>query len=547
MKILIDLYEMDSEKFAFLDPSSVDGNNNTLLHLVAKTTYNKHVLRVTEYLSTLQIPSDIQNKEGKTALQYIKDKNDKRTSFLKVVVSRTGKKNNSKSKKKGSKKMLTKGIEITEINESNTSTKKVQVTQNKVENLTSCKDRIRKLIQYKLQNESKNPNRKSITPKKGQKENCKNELDSQKKKSRKDGAIDIILDFKDETETETETESESSSGKLNKSIDYDDDVELLDITDDDFLSDVDSFDNLEWEVECTADVWKQLQDKHILPELKRRAIKRIQMLASGEWRPYLTKRIMTVPSSLKLFEAKLSKGARIFWELAIAFSPRCSEVADRRLGTDNDDADFAVKGGKIYSEIIRVWDIVLDHDNINKTIEKITKSHSRGETCILQKKLKGIKDAQFEGSSEKRLPIYFAEIDQDIDLEAIQEQQRQLYPPASAKETEYHILKFYSFTSTLVNHILNNIDSKVDFPFRVTDTEHAIINLKSKAPILLLGRSGTGKTTCCLYRLWSMFVNYWTKAKEANSSLLPRNTHYLMNKEVDDDGLYFSLYIIFIY
>ena len=32
----------------------------------------------------------------------------------------------------------------------------------------------------------------------------------------------------------------------------------------------------------------------------------------------------------------------------------------------------------------------------------------------------------------------------------------------------------------------------MDFPFRVTDLEHAIINLRSQAPILLLGRSGTG-------------------------------------------------------
>jgi hypothetical protein len=29
------------------------------------------------------------------------------------------------------------------------------------------------------------------------------------------------------------------------------------------------FENLEWEIECTADVWKALRDKHVLPELKR--------------------------------------------------------------------------------------------------------------------------------------------------------------------------------------------------------------------------------------------------------------------------------------
>jgi len=81
-----------------------------------------------------------------------------------------------------------------------------------------------------------------------------------------------------------------------------------------------------------------------------------------------------------------------------------------------------------------------------------------------------------------------------------QDDVQQYFPPASSNETEYHILKFYSFSSNLVHHILQNIEIKVDFPFRVTDLEHAIINLQTPSPILLLGRSGTGKTTCCLYR-----------------------------------------------
>ncbi|OPL21743.1 hypothetical protein AM593_00808, partial [Mytilus galloprovincialis] len=84
-----------------------------------------------------------------------------------------------------------------------------------------------------------------------------------------------------------------------------------------------------------------------------------------------------------------------------------------------------------------------------------------------------------------------------------------------------------------------NIEIKVDFPFRVTDLEHAIINLQSNAPILLLGRSGTGKTTCCLYRLWSRFLWYWTKAKEADAPLLPRGNIYKeqRNQENEEEHL----------
>ena len=41
--------------------------------------------------------------------------------------------------------------------------------------------------------------------------------------------------------------------------------------------------------------------------------------------------------------------------------------------------------------------------------------------------------------------------------------------------------------------------------------EHDIINLPYTKAVLLLGRSGTGKTTCCLYRMWNEYVTYWKK------------------------------------
>jgi hypothetical protein len=50
------------------------------------------------------------------------------------------------------------------------------------------------------------------------------------------------------------------------------------------------FENLEWEIECTADVWKALRDKHVLPELKQRIVQKIQHLAAGEWTRHLCKK-----------------------------------------------------------------------------------------------------------------------------------------------------------------------------------------------------------------------------------------------------------------
>ena len=311
-----------------------------------------------------------------------------------------------------------------------------------------------------------------------------------------------------------------------------------DIDDDDDDNDIDPsiFDDLVWEVECTANVWKLLKDKQVPEFLKRRSITKVKRLANGDWTRTLAKKLDHVPSDIHLYEAKLSKGARIVWELAVAFSPRRSEDADQRLGANASDS--GVKGGRIYAEVIRVWDIVLSHDNLLRTIDRIVRSHNRGSGCILQKNLKGIVRQKFHTGSgvlHQRVPILYVEIDDDGESQNSQMKDAELapvaqryFPPASPNETEYHIMKFYAFTSTLVTNILADQGMKVDFPFRVTELEHAIIHLQPRPPtaILLLGRSGTGKTTCCVYRLWSAFIRYWEKATAAKAPLMPRKVFY---------------------
>ena len=297
------------------------------------------------------------------------------------------------------------------------------------------------------------------------------------------------------------------------------------------------FDNLEWEVECTADVWKTLRDKKVVPELKKRIIRKIQLLAKGEWTTHLCKELKNVPPTLKLYEVKLSKASRIIWELAIAFSLKLSEDAEKRLQYSEDEGNQPVRGGRIYSEVIRVWDIVFDHDKIFKSVQRIIKSHCRGMECIIQKKLEGLKQSQCQAGIGKRLPMAFAESDVHFDAKSLQEYQEKLkryYPSASSNDNEYHILKLYNIDSNLVRNMLHNLEMEVDFPFRVTDMQDAIINLKPKAANLVLGLSGTGKTICCLHRLFSQYMSYWTMAKDGGIKLLPRLE--ISQQNGDDDG-----------
>ncbi|GLI67623.1 hypothetical protein VaNZ11_011870, partial [Volvox africanus] len=90
---------------------------------------------------------------------------------------------------------------------------------------------------------------------------------------------------------------------------------------------------------------------------------------------------------------------------------------------------------------------------------------------------------------------------------------REHFPPASWAVDTYTPMKFYNLDSVLVTAVLHGLEAaKVDFPFKLSPEEYDIINLVPKPPssIILLGRSGTGKTTCAVFRLWGNWLRHYT-------------------------------------
>jgi flagellar biosynthesis GTPase FlhF len=260
------------------------------------------------------------------------------------------------------------------------------------------------------------------------------------------------------------------------------------VVDDESIVHVD-FKELEWEIECTSEVWNILCAKTLDSKMKNRILKIIKMLGSGEFvdQPHLMMILKKVPSHIKLYEAKITKAARLIWEIDIAYSSRLNSSP---IGKD------------VYTDVIRLWNIVLNHNHIHRSIQTVVKSHNRGKDCLLQTGLKGIQTegARYKTNGVRRTPRTYIEDEGGL---------KQFVPPASSKDTEYHIMKFYAF-DFVAEAIQQTPCAKIDFPFKPTELEHAIISMKQDppCPLLLLGRSGTGKTTCCLYRLWSRYVNY---------------------------------------
>lgn len=153
---------------------------------------------------------------------------------------------------------------------------------------------------------------------------------------------------------------------------------------------VQEFDNMTWEIECTPEMLKTLSSKAVPHYLKAKTIMIIKQLGNGGWSRGLQKPLKHLKADIQLYEAKLGKGARMLWELAIDFSPCCSESPEKIMETEQTKSCLE-KSGRVYTEIIRIWAIVLDHCKLNRALENICVSYSCGLSCILRKKTQGYK------------------------------------------------------------------------------------------------------------------------------------------------------------
>ena len=307
-----------------------------------------------------------------------------------------------------------------------------------------------------------------------------------------------------------------------------------------------AFKGLPWEVECTEKVEKILHDRRLERWKRKLFLEKVKNLAQGRdnWTEHLCKRLEGLPKirGMLLYETRLTDAARIVWECAVAFSPYYSDQDPERKTT-------------YYSEIIRIWDIVFDHDKVPHAIKNIVTSFTRGQDCILKKELRGlprVDASQNQGpnlyvkQSQTNVPPFSSASDTrkyETVKDEVNDDQVTCFSPASHHDNEYQVLKFYHLSSAMIRTILKqqSCSVEIDFPFRVTEEEHDIINFEPspQSSIILIGRSGTGKTTCILYRLWKDFLEYWKKA-EKSGPFLPKRIVFLPKDNSDSNSSNFE-------
>jgi len=271
----------------------------------------------------------------------------------------------------------------------------------------------------------------------------------------------------------------------------------------------------EWMVEITEQAHKWFKKRAKKSQmLCTRVLRRLKLLSTGRWPYVLKKPLKTRSSSVKLYESKIDSGMRIIWEIAVAFSPRRS----------SQDESFC-------EQVVRVWDIVEDHDNLTRSIdlavERIERSHKRGEECMIYAELdsSAINTQVDVRDNVCAIPSVFLmksgmqtriEIDDDnggnVGYMGTARKKNTYHPPASSDDQQYTLMKFYALNTRAVEQLLSSENNEL--PFTPGPKEYEIIQHKSKPPrsMLLMGRSGTGKTTCLVFRMWSQFMAYASNA-----------------------------------
>ncbi|NWR55162.1 TRNK1 protein, partial [Bucorvus abyssinicus] len=545
LNYLLDLFASRPSDFPYLNPNVQDENGNTVMHLLFQRGFSRQSIKIMESLAKFDINFNIKNKLGRDVRHRIK----KNYALLRVWNNAAPERKKNRQDTAGQAVKTPKPVPASEISQPKstghsssrsslkapsgnvahhdlkTPTKKDQLAKQEAERLNSpltLQESLVQAITALIQQLKVGDTLRKDHPLVQKPSSAQAHLEEgRSESSRPCGSVAYPEGERDDWEKKKGagefTLALPNGGKEEPAEEKE---KILDIE-----AYVQEFDNMTWEIECTPEMLKTLGSKAVPHYLKTRTIMTIKQLGNGEWTKGLQKPLKHLKADIQLYEAKLGKGARMLWELAIDFSPRCSESAEKIMETEQ-MTSIPEKSGRVYTEIIRIWAIVLDHCKLNRVLDNICISYKRGLSCILRKKLKGINEGHqnHNVTTQKRVPRCYVE-----DSEAEKSKDRtvpEYFPPASAAELEYNIMKFHSFSTNMALNIINDVHSSVEYPFRVGELEYAVIDLNPKPmePIILIGRSGTGKTTCCLYRLWKKFCSYWEKSALANGPLLVRQT-----------------------
>ena len=272
----------------------------------------------------------------------------------------------------------------------------------------------------------------------------------------------------------------------------------------------------EWEVECTPCVLKLLKHKKTAEYLCKAFCEAVfKDLPNGRhWH-----KVKTHNLKRQLFQKEILHGkVTMLWERAVQYSSKL---------TGNDAKN------PIYADVIRVWDIVMHKRLVQQRIKAIERAWSRESGInVAPKMLRSVESSDSQGQVYARRifkPIpseHGSEHDSDIDIDI------EVTPPVDPDPKFYQPLILHPVPHNI--ELLVSSSCKFDLPITLQPEEDEIVKLRIAEPIIILGRSGTGKTTCCLYRMVQEFLSYYehVESSEEKTDLPLRQVFVTKNKQL---------------
>ncbi|OWM65617.1 uncharacterized protein LOC116199733 [Punica granatum] len=152
-----------------------------------------------------------------------------------------------------------------------------------------------------------------------------------------------------------------------------------------------------------------------------------------------------------------------------------------------------------YTQILKIWD-VLPFEDIAKTIEHLDGIYMRFSYQYVSR----CKEKRFDGDLQVPIswetPFDFLRRGDSLGENSKGTPDSQLYTERSKVKDSLLLMKFYSRSSGIINHLLSDRDgNEVELPFDLTKEQREIIQFPQST--FILGRSGTGKTTVLTMKL----------------------------------------------
>ncbi|CAG8492712.1 7239_t:CDS:10 [Diversispora eburnea] len=240
-----------------------------------------------------------------------------------------------------------------------------------------------------------------------------------------------------------------------------------------------------WDILLSEDAIKDMRILDI--ETTDAIMKKLWYISSGKWEKFDLIRKVSSSHDIPVYEVEVSipdnnNGPRIIWQI---------------------DYGFSVRRHSLFQHI-KIWAITANQQQINSIIEKLEIVHQVYNTefknqCKLQQSSKiGV-----------FLPMCFGDVQgtKSIDDDPEMDDEKLL---------EVHKIlitnKFFPLSKDLIRSLV--LDGS-DFTFQVSKTEYEIINSPTSA--IIIGRSGTGKTTSIVFRqIASYLINQLSKTPSLN-------------------------------